>query len=72
MVRLERESSNSLFDILEDWDLVLQAENIDLEELSRVQKNQVVLKENTVEADLKTQSSLPPSQVKRQTQRLEP
>ena len=34
MVRLERESSNSLFDTLEDWNTYLKQEDIDLSDLS--------------------------------------
>ena len=67
LVRLERESSNSLFEVLEDWDRVLQAENIDFSELSRTQ-------ENTAEGDKKLdhQMSKTKSKLNRSTQRLEP
>jgi len=34
MVRLERESSNSLFETLEDWNTYLKQEDIDLSDLS--------------------------------------
>ena len=70
--RLERESSNSLFDVLEEWDRVLQAENIDFAELSRIQENLLVSKGNTAESKRNMQSPPLKSQVKRQTQRFEP
>lgn len=35
MVRLERETSNSLFEILEDWEAYLQAENLNFADLSQ-------------------------------------
>jgi len=35
MAHLRRESSNSLFEILEGWEAYLQAENIDFAELSQ-------------------------------------
>lgn len=67
MVRLERESSNSLFEVLEDWDRVLQAENIDFGELYRTQ-------ENAAEGDrkLEHQLSKPKPNFNRSTQRFQP
>ena len=34
MVRLERESSNSLFEVLEEWNTYLKQEDIDLTDIS--------------------------------------
>jgi len=42
LARLERESSNSLFDVLEDWNAYLKQEDIDLSDLSpKLEKRKV-------------------------------
>ncbi len=42
MVRLERESSNSLFEVLEEWNTYLEQEDIDLSDLSPKPKKRQV------------------------------
>ncbi len=66
-MRVERESSNSLLEVLEDWNRVLQAENINFSELS-------LTTENAAESDKKQdhQMSKTKSKLNRSTQRLEP
>lgn len=73
MVRVERETSNSfgadLFEILEDWEAYLQAENIDFDNLSQDSVIDAVSDKKSNKTKVVTPAY---SRVKPHTQRLEP
>ena len=69
LVRLERESSNSLFEVLEGWEAYLQAEKIDLDNLSQGNAIEFLSETNANRTAVKTPSS---SRVKPGIKRLEP
>ena len=69
MVRLEGETSNSFLEILEDWDTYLQAEKIDLDNLSQSNAIEVLTGTNANRTAVKTPTSC---RVKPGIQRLEP
>ena len=69
MVRLGGETSNSLLDVLEDWDTYLQEEKIDLDNLSQSNANEVLSETNANRTVITTPTS---SRVNPGIQRLEP
>ena len=69
VVRLGGETSNSFLDVLEDWDTYLQAEKIDLDNLSQSNAIEVLLEANANKAAVKTLTS---SRVNSGIKRLEP
>jgi len=72
MAHLERESSNTLFETLEDWEAYLQAENVDFTELSRNGDEEVITKPDLLEKSETSDKSPARPKRKLSAQRLMP
>ncbi len=71
-MRLERESSNSLFEVLEDWEAYLQAENLDFDELSHNADDLVMTEPDSSEKTVTLDKLSVQAKVKCSAQRLVP
>ena len=72
MARLKRESSNSLFEVLEGWEAYLQAENLDIGELSQNAYDDTSTDPDSVEKSGASDKLAAQVKVRRSAQRLVP